>query len=79
MTKKKYSTYLNQQCARLLAWLQSSTITTLKARQELETLHPAAPIQELHEQGHNIITHRTTGDTGKSKHRAACYALLAKV
>jgi hypothetical protein len=79
MTKKNYSTDLNQQCARLLEWLQTETITTLQAREELDILHPAARIQELREAGHNIITHRTTGDTGKSKHRVACYVLLAKV
>jgi hypothetical protein len=79
MTKKNYSTDLNQQCARLLEWLQTKTITTLQAREELDILHPASRIQELREAGHNIITHRTTDDTGKSKHRVACYVLLAKV
>jgi hypothetical protein len=79
MTKKQFSTDTNHQRALLLAWLQSSTITTLQARQELDILHPAARIQELREQGHNIITHRTTEDTGKSKHRVACYALFPKV
>jgi hypothetical protein len=72
MTKKKYSTDLNQQCARLLAWLQSSNITTLQAREELDILHPAARIQELREQGYNIINHGTTGDTGKYEHSVAC-------
>ena len=79
MTKKNYSTDLNQQCARLLAWLQTATITTLQAREELDILHPAARIQELRDRGHNIKTHWTTSDTGKAKHRVACYALLAKV
>ena len=79
MTKKNYSTDLNQQCARLLEWLQNATITTLQAREELDILHLAARIQELREAGHNIVTHRATGDTGKSKHRVACYVLLAKV
>lgn len=51
MTKKNYSTDLNQQCARLLAWLQTATITTLQAREELDILHPAARIQELRDRG----------------------------
>ncbi|HEY8160108.1 MAG TPA: helix-turn-helix domain-containing protein [Methylobacter sp.] len=79
MPKKNYSTDLNQQCAMLLAWLQTATITTLQAREELDILHPAARIQELRDRGHNIITHWTTSDTSKAKHRVACYALLAKV
>jgi len=79
MTQKNYSTDLNEQCARLLAWLQTATITTLQAREELDILHPAARIQELREAGHNIKTHWTTGDTGKAKHRVASYVLLAKV
>jgi len=79
MTKKNYSTDLNQQCARLLTWLQTATITTLQAREELDILHPAARIQELRDRGHNIQTHWTTSDTGKAKHRVAYYALLAKV
>lgn len=76
MTANNYPTDINQQCARLLAWLQSSTITTLEARQELDILHPAARIQELREAGHKIETHWTTGDTGRAKHRVACYVLL---
>jgi len=76
MTDNNCSTDINQQCACLLARLQSSPITTLQARQELDILHPAARIQELREAGHKIVTEWTTGDTGKAKHRVACYALL---
>jgi hypothetical protein len=79
MTEKHFSSDTNHQQAVLLAWLQTATITTLQARQELDIFHPAARIQELRDQGHNIITHWTTADTGKAKHRVACYALLAKV
>jgi hypothetical protein len=60
----------------ILAWLYIGTLTTLQARKELDIMHPAARVKELREQGYNIITHWTTGDTGKGKHRIACYALL---
>lgn len=59
----EYSTDLTSQRQRLLARPQTGTITTLEAR----------------EQGHKIVTHRTTGRTDKAKHRVACYALLARV
>ncbi len=74
-----YSTDARHQRDRLLAWLMTSTLTTLQARQELDVMHPAARIQELREAGHNIVTHWTTGNTGKANHRVACYALLAGV
>ncbi len=79
MNEQRFSTDTVAQRDRLLAWLLSSTITTLQARQELDIFHPAARIQELRDQGHNIITHWTTADTGKAKHRVACYALLTEV
>lgn len=74
-----FSTSLESQRARLLAWLQSATITTLQAREELDILHPAARIQELREAGQNIQTHWTTSDTGKGQHRVASYVLLSEV
>ncbi|MGZ8946404.1 MAG: helix-turn-helix domain-containing protein [Methylococcaceae bacterium] len=79
MTEHKFSTDSNHQWAVLLAWLQTATITTLQARQELDIFHPAARIQELRDLGYKIDTHWTTVDTGKGKHRSACYVLLAKV
>ncbi|MDI1278515.1 helix-turn-helix domain-containing protein [Methylobacter sp.] len=78
MSEQPYSTDSNQQRARILAHLQLSPLTTLQARQELDILHPAARIQELREAGHNIITHWATSDTGKAKHRVACYVLLVE-
>jgi len=61
----------------ILDWLiLHNTLTTLQARKELDIMHPAARIQELREQGHNIITHWTTDNNGKYKHRVACYVLL---
>ncbi|MFI3157111.1 MAG: helix-turn-helix domain-containing protein [Methylococcaceae bacterium] len=79
MTENNYSTNSESQRQRLLAWLLTSTITTLQARQELDIMHPAMRIKELRNQGHNIITHWTTADTGKAKHRVASYVLLAMV
>ncbi|MGZ8173618.1 MULTISPECIES: helix-turn-helix domain-containing protein [Methylobacter] len=79
MTANQFSSATNQQRARLLSWLQTDTITTLQARQELDILHPAMRIKELRDRGHEIITHWTTADTGKAKHRVARYVLLAKV
>lgn len=76
MNEKQFSTDTSQQRARLLSRLQSSSITTLQARQELDILHPAARVKELREQGHNITTHWTTDTTGKAKHRVGCYVLL---
>ena len=67
MTDKNYSTNFESQRERLLAWLMTSTLTTLQAR------------QELREAGHNIVTHWTEESTGKAKHRVARYALLAEV
>lgn len=79
MTDNNYSTNFESQRERLLAWLMTSTLTTLQARQELDILHPAARIQELREAGHKIVTHWTEENTGKAKHRIACYVLLAEV
>ncbi|WP_340123847.1 helix-turn-helix domain-containing protein [Methylobacter svalbardensis] len=79
MTEHEFSTDSNHQRAVLLAWLQTATITTLQARQELDIFHPAARIQELRDLGHKIDTYWTTVDTGKGRHRSACYALLAQV
>ena len=79
MPNNKFSTDSNHQRVVLLAWLQTATITTLQARQELDIFHPAARIQELRDQGHKIVTHWTTADTGKAKHRIASYVLLTEV
>jgi hypothetical protein len=74
----KATTDTNRQQAAILAYLQSASLTTQQARTELDIMHPAARVQELREAGHNIITHRTTVDTGKAKHKkVACYVLLA--
>jgi len=74
---KLLSTSTASQCARLLAYLQISSITTLQARSELDIMHPAQRVKELKDDGHNIVTCWTTGWTGKAAHRIASYVLLA--
>ncbi|MGZ5050458.1 MAG: helix-turn-helix domain-containing protein [Methylobacter sp.] len=75
--KDQYSSSRASQRQRILERLRHGPLNTLEARQELDVMHPAARVSELKEQGHNIVTHRTEGDSGKSKHRIACYVLLA--
>jgi hypothetical protein len=79
MTKKNYSINAESQRNRILAHLQSSPLTTLQARSELDIMNPSQRVFELKALGHNIKTHWETVDTGKAKHRMASYVLLAKV
>lgn len=79
MPSNNYSPNSASQRQRLLEWLRTSPITTLQARKELDIMHPSQRILELKALGHNIVTHWTTDDTGKAKHRVACYVLLAEV
>jgi hypothetical protein len=72
----RLSSNAHSQRQRILDHLSREPLTTLQARKELDIMHPAARIQELRKQ-HNIITHWTTDDSGKAKHRVACYVLLA--
>lgn len=62
---------------RLLAALHEGPVTTLAARLEHEFLHPAARVQELREQGLNIVTHWQTIETiPEARHRVARYVLM---
>lgn len=79
MKHTSYSTDLTSRQQRIRSWLMTRPITTIQARKELDVMHPAARIQELREQGHNIITYWTISDTGKAGHRVACYVLLVEV
>jgi len=63
---------------RILEWLHHETLTTIQAREFLDVMHPAARVQELRGQGYEIVTHWTTSDTGKAKHRVARYVLFVK-
>ncbi len=77
MKEQQYFTDAASQRQRILAWLFTTSLTTLQARKELDVMHPAMRIKELRDQGHNIVTHWETVDTGKAKHRVASYVLLA--
>jgi hypothetical protein len=77
MKNNEYSTDTANQRKRILDRLQSSPLTTLQARKELDIMHPAARVQELKQRGHNIVTHWTTEFTGKARHRVASYVLFA--
>ncbi len=69
----------NSQCQkqRLMAYLQQhGRITTLEARTNLDVFHPAARIQELKEQGYNIITIRRMVNSGLGEHKVAEYVLM---
>lgn len=76
---RNYLTDSNSQRQRLLAWLLTRPITTLQARKELDIMHPSQRVLELKAAGHKIETHWTTDDSGKAKHRVACYVLLSEV
>ncbi len=66
------------QRARLLEYLQlHQKITTLEARSDLDVMHPAGRVQELREEGLDIITHRRIDHTSEGKpHRVAEYVLM---
>ncbi|CAJ0691612.1 helix-turn-helix domain-containing protein [Ralstonia holmesii] len=65
---------------RILTALRKGPLTTLQARSELDTLHPAARVQELRAEGH-LITTVWTWDFGASgfPHRVARYVLTPEV
>lgn len=65
------------QCARLLRRLNTGSVDTLTARNELSILHPAARVQELKDQGHKILKHTLTltDDQGQKHHGVALYYL----
>lgn len=79
MTKDNYSTNIESQRERLLAYLLTSPCTTLQARKELDILHPAGRVQELREQGYKIVTVKSYEHTDKATHKVARYVLLAGV
>lgn len=71
------SNCVQSQQRKILEWLRSGPLSTYQARTELDIFHPAARVQELRSQGHNIHTYWETVDTGQSKHRVAKYVLFA--
>ncbi len=64
---------------RILGDLRHGPVTTFKARTELDVAHPAARVQELREQGFNIVTFWSTelSDAG-TPHRVAKYVLFGE-
>lgn len=77
----KLSSESSNQRQRILRYLQNNNrMTTLQARTELDILHPAARVQELKAQGHNIITYRRQASTDKGDHKAVAeYVLLGTI
>ena len=74
MTIHKNSVQSQRQ--QILSWLYSEPLSTLQARTSLDIMHPAARVQELRQQGYNIVTHWTEAYTNEGKHRIASYVLL---
>ena len=68
------------QLARILAHLQAGRpLTTIQARRELDTLHPAARVMELRRAGWSIATTWAREETDAGQvHRIARYALLCE-
>lgn len=65
---------------RILSALRNGPLTTLQARSELDTLHPAARIQELRGEGHLITTVWTWDFSAAGfPHRVARYVLTPEV
>ncbi|CAJ0699242.1 helix-turn-helix domain-containing protein [Ralstonia wenshanensis] len=65
---------------RILTALRNGPLTTLQARSELDTLHPAARIQELRGEGHLITTVWAWDFSAAGfPHRVARYVLMPEV
>ncbi|UCA15979.1 helix-turn-helix domain-containing protein [Ralstonia pickettii] len=64
----------------MLTALRNGPLTTLQARSELDTLHPAARVQELRAEGHLITTVWTWDFSAAGfPHRVARYVLMPEV
>ena len=65
-----------RQCARLLAALQNSPVSTIDARDRLNIYHAPARVHQLRKQGHKIATRmRTELDVYGRPHRVGVYIL----
>ncbi|NMV41838.1 helix-turn-helix domain-containing protein [Ralstonia insidiosa] len=65
---------------RILTALRDGPLTTLQARSELDTLHPAARVQELRAEGHSITTVWAWDFSAAGfPHRVARYVLTPEV
>ncbi|UTH72238.1 helix-turn-helix domain-containing protein [Chromobacterium sp. IIBBL 290-4] len=67
------------QCARLLEALKTGTVTTFRARTELNILHPGGRIMDLRHAGNLIRTRLITifDEHGRRHSRIAEYSLIA--
>jgi hypothetical protein len=73
----QYNTTLDAQRKRILQYLQKGLpLTTIKARHELDIMHPAGRVMELRKKGYQIKTYWETVETALGKHRIAKYFLL---
>lgn len=62
---------------RLHAALRRFAISTLEARKYLDIMHPAGRVQELRDEGCNVVTYRATEETGPGlRHRVGVYVLV---
>ena len=68
------------QRARILSHLEevgSKGASTIELREKLDILHPAGRVNELREEGHEIITRTTVSENAQGKrHRNARYVLI---
>lgn len=68
---------VEEQRARMLAWLRRASLTTLQARGELDVMHPAARVMELRKAGYCIETVTVEEATPcGGLHRVARYVLV---
>ncbi len=67
------------QRARLLEYLQNNNaLTTLRARHQLNIMHPAARVMELRQSSYEIVTlRRKDTDSAGRPHRVAEYMLMS--
>lgn len=77
--KANFSTANSAQEQCILAALQEGSANTTELRERFEIMHPAARVQSLREQGHDIRTIRETviDREGRSHHGVARYVLIA--
>ena len=78
MIDAKNSSSTSAQERRMLDALRKGPVSTIRARRELDVLHPAGRVMSLRGRGHNIVTVNVmeTTDCGKL-HKVAKYVLMA--
>ena len=77
-TSNEYDNSISTQCTRVLKWLQNGEqLSTFELRIR-GIMHPGGRINDLRNQGHRIITHRTwERDNNGIEHLFAKYILLS--